>query len=124
MPADEQLNIRVAPGTKKKFRARALREGLTQAQLLEALLKQRGKLPLPDPVPEPESAAAKPWPPHPAAEHVDFAVWLSGRTGTPKALTRRAIDAGRVLVAGVPYTSERITRETLALPIVYDGQPI
>jgi hypothetical protein len=123
VPADEQLNIRVAPGTKKKFRARALREGLTQAQLLEALLKQRGKLPLPDPVLEP-SAPNPPKPPPTASDHVDFAVWLSGRTGTPKALTRRAINAGRVLVAGVPYTSERITRETLALPIVYDGQPI
>jgi hypothetical protein len=122
VPADEQLNIRVAPGTKKKFRARALREGLTQAQLLEALLKQRGKLPLPDPVPEPEPA--KPAPPVTAAEHVDFAVWLSGRTGTPKALTRRAINAGRVLVAGVPYTSERITRETLNHGVVYDGQAV
>jgi hypothetical protein len=122
--ADEQLNIRVAPGTKKKFRARALREGLTQAQLLEALLKQRGSLPLPDPVPEPaEPHPAAPKPPT-ASEHVDFAVWLSGRTGTPKALTRRAINAGRVLVAGVPYTSERITRETLTLQIVYDGQPV
>jgi hypothetical protein len=124
VPADEQLNIRVAPGTKKKFRARALREGLTQQQLLVALLKQRGKLPLPDPEPEPVPAAAKPAPPPTAADHRDFAVWLAGRTGTPQALCRSAIKAGRVRIAGIPYMQDRITQETLARGVTYDGEPV
>lgn len=136
MAATEQLNIRVTEGTREKFRKRAAREGMSQGQLLEALLKQRGKLPAPDPEQTPangaigtdSSPAERPPAPGPAptaAEGLDFSVWLAGRTGVPRALVRRAINAGRVTVAGVPWTSERIAPETLKLgQIVYDGQAV
>jgi hypothetical protein len=121
MPADEQLNIRVPREVKQRFRARAQREGMSQSQLLEALLRARIVLPAPPPrTARPEPA---PEPPPPAVE-VDFALWLQGRTGVPKVLTGRAIEAGRVTVDGVPYTARTIPSEHLRRRVAYEGAAV
>jgi antitoxin component of RelBE/YafQ-DinJ toxin-antitoxin module len=123
MPADEQLNIRVPAEVKQRFRARARREGMSQSQLLEALLRARIVLPAPPPRTErPERAEASESVPEPAVE-VDFALWLQGRTGVPKVLTGRAIEAGRVTVDGVPYTARTIPQEHLR-HVAYEGAAI
>lgn len=129
MPATEQLNIRVTPRLKEKFRLRALREGMSQAQLLEALLKQRGTLEqteldetLPPKPVEPERPSPKDQPPMQAG--VDFPAWLAQQTGVPRALCEASIRRGRVLVAGVPYTAAVVSPETLALGVVADGQAV
>ena len=128
MPATEQLNIRVTPAVKKRFQERAKREGISQAELLGALLKMRGKLEFPPKEKEvaPVGTVGAPAGADPptAADCVDFAVWLSGRTGTPRALTARAIAAGRVAVAGVPFTAQKIPRELLGSGVVYDGNAV
>lgn len=132
MPATEQLNIRVTPEVKERFRTRALREGMSQAKLLEALLKQRGTLPAPEPAAEPDKQPSRTALSRngdadgsgSAPETVDFATWLSGRIRTPKALCARAVRGGRVTVAGVPYTAERIPKNLLAQPVVYEGKPV
>jgi hypothetical protein len=134
VPAVEQLNIRVTPETKQKFRTRAQREGMTQQQLLEALLKMRGTLPAPDPVgkPSPQNGPPDPAPPAPKAapapkpdrDEIDFAVWMRGRTGIPLALLKRAIRSGRVTVAGVPWTGETISPQALAHGVAYDGRSV
>lgn len=129
MPTTEQLNVRVTPALKERFRQRALREGMTQAQLLEALLKQRGTLEkteldetLPPKPVEPARPSPKDQPP--AVEGINFAVWLQGRTGVPRALIERAIRRGRVHVAGVPYTAMLISQETLAHGVEYEGEAL
>lgn len=129
MPVTEQLNVRVTPALKEKFRVRALREGMTQAQLLEALLKQRGTLEqteldetLPPKPVDPERPSPKDQPPEVAG--LDFAGWLGQRTGVPRALVEAAIRRGRVLVAGVPYTAMLISADTLAHGVVYEGEPV
>jgi hypothetical protein len=129
MPAAEQLNIRVTPAVKARFRERARREGMSQAQLLEALLKQRGKLPAPDPYDvngiQPTAIVRDEAIQAAAEEKLNFAVWLQGRTGIPKTLTERAIAAGRVTVAGVPFTATEIPRKLLATTVVvYEGQEL
>jgi hypothetical protein len=129
VPATEQLNIRVTPAVKERFRERAAREGMSQAQLLEALLKQRGTLErteleatLPPKPPEPERPSPKDGPPVEPA--LNFTTWLQGKTGIPRALVAQAVRRGRVLVAGVPYTSELISPETLAHGVVYEGEAL
>lgn len=131
MAALEQLNIRVTPELKQKFRDRALREGMTQQQLLDSLLAQRGTLPAPGPAQAPasgdrdESPAAErpPGPDQPPEDSIEFIPWLSGRQGgLPQALVRRALNSGRVLVDGVPWTSERIPKHLLERPIIYKGR--
>lgn len=122
MPATEQLNIRVTAELKARFRARAKREGMSQAELLEALLTQRGALPAPAlPAPVREDPKPQPDDERPA---IDFAVWLSNKTGVPRALTARAIAAGRVLVAGVPYTAAQIGPHLLAHGVVYEDTSV
>lgn len=129
MPVTEQLNIRVTPALKEKFRQRALREGMSQAELLSALLKQRGTLEkaeleetLPERPPEPERPSPKDQPPQ--VQGLDFAAWLAQRTGVPRALVEAAIRRGRVLVAGVPYTAMLISEDTLAHGVIYEGQAV
>lgn len=129
MPATEQLNIRVTPAVKERFRKRALREGLSQAQLLEALLTLRGALPVPEtsppaPVNGDGQAAGGGEPSEAPAATIDFATWLSGRISTPRALVARAIRGGRVTVGGVPWTAERIDEQARALPMTYEGRPV
>ena len=132
MPATEQLNIRVTPKVKQRFRDRARREGMSQAQLLEALLKQRGTLPPPEPdsaqahtgdsaaVPAERTNGAA----APSGDVVNFPTWLQGRTGVPRALCAAAVRAGRVTVAGVPYTATNIPPDLLEQPIAYEGNPV
>lgn len=129
MPATEQLNIRVPEGVKDKFRERARREGISQAELLEALLKQRGELPAPDPYDQagPQPQAIKRDAPirEVDEEKIDFATWLQGRASVPRALAVRAVRAGRVLVAGVPYTAEQIPAKLLKTTVVvYEGREL
>lgn len=120
MPADEQLNIRVPAEVKQRFRARARREGMSQSQLLEALLRARVVLPAPAPRErEPTTVAA----PEPAVE-VDLALWLSGRTGVPAVLTARALAGGRVTVGGKTYRNQTIAREELRLGVTYEGAAV
>lgn len=126
MPAIEQLNIRVTTEVKERFRKRARREGLSQAQLLEALLKQRGELPAPDPYeqsgPQPQAIVRDQAVREVDEEKIDFATWLQGRAGVPRALAARAIAAGRVHVAGVPYTAGAISAKLLKTTVVaYEG---
>lgn len=132
MPATEQLNIRVTSALKRKFRERATREGLSQAGLLDALLRQRGTLPPPDPEAaaggrgSSEAAAPGPVPSAvpDAAPNIDFVVWLAGRLGMPRALVAEKVKRGQVTVAGVPWTMPTISRELLQKPIAYDGEPV
>lgn len=137
MPATEQLNIRVTAAVKAKFRTRAQREGMSQAQLLEALLGLRGTLAAPGPATDQTPASGDrdgspsaerrpaPGPAPTAADSLDFSVWLAGRLGVPRALARRAIHAGRVTIAGVAWTSDQVPRATLELGgVVYDGQAV
>lgn len=122
MPATEQLNIRVPTTVKDRFRTRARREGLSQAALLEALLNQRGRL-TPEDVREtmPREAPVAIGDCPPAAgtsadaslDTVSLSTWLSGRLGMPKVLMARAIAAGRVTVAGVPWTADLIEKRLL-----------
>lgn len=133
MPATEQLNIRVTAAVKARFRKRAEREGMTQAELLEALLKQRGTLPAPDPPEEPsgdrdgssQESAAGPAPfPAPEEARANLTLVLATKLGMPQALVRRAINRGAVKIAGVPWTSEQIPRSMLEQPLTYDGNPV
>lgn len=133
MPATEQLNIRVTTALKDKFRARAKREGMSQADLLDALLKQRGTLPAPEPdspAPATEQGTVTTVAPANAGEGLgsgpvtDFPTWLAGRTGIPRALTARAVRSGRVTVNGVPWTANLIPRDLLEQPIAYEGESL
>ena len=129
MPAVEQLNIRCTPAVKAKFRERARREGLSQAELLDALLKQRGELPPPDPYdqagPQPQAIVRDETVRAVDEEKIHFPTWLQTRTGVPKALTARAVAAGRVTVAGVPYTAEQVPTKLLKTTVVvYEGQEL
>lgn len=131
MPATEQLNIRVPTALKDRFRARARREGLSQAGLLEALLNQRGRL-APEDVRETVPAEASTTCAMPAAvppavgvsaDTVSLSTWLSGALGMPKVLMVRAIAAGRVTVSGVPWTADEIEK-TLLGAVSYDGAAV
>jgi hypothetical protein len=125
MPALEQLNIRVTPAVKSKFRERALREGLSQAQLLESLLKQRGSLERWQPAPQPTAPQPTAPAPQETEERVHFPTWLQGRVHVPRALAARAVAAGRVLVAGVPYTAEEIPAKLLkTAAVTYEGTDV
>jgi hypothetical protein len=129
MPATEQLNIRVTAEVKERFRARAKREGLSQAELLEALLGSKITAPTRSDNARTHThteaaAAQKAAAPSPGPQVIDFATWLQGRTRIPRALTVRAVRAGRVTVAGVPYTAELIDRELLEQAIVYEGKDV
>lgn len=129
MPALEQLNIRVTAKVKERFRERARREGLSQAELLEALLKQRGELPAPDPYeqagPQPTGIVRDETVRQVDEEKINFPTWLQGRAQVPRALAASAVRAGRVLVAGVPYTAEEISAKLLKTTVVsYEGREL
>lgn len=48
-----------------------------------------------------------------AAETVELAAWLSGRTGMPRALMRQRITRGRVTVDGEVFTGDRLEKDRL-----------
>lgn len=52
---------------------------------------------------------------------VDIAAWLSGRTGIPKALCRRHVRSGRVVVDGRIYREDTAPADYLLLPVTLDG---
>lgn len=135
MPALEQLNVRVTANVKKRFRERARREGLSQAALLEALLNQRGvlevngHLPTPDPYeqsgPQPQATVRDATVRAVDEDKINFPTWLQGRAQVPRALAASAVRAGRVHVAGVPYTAEEIPLKLLKTTVVvYEGREL
>ena len=59
----------------------------------------------------------------PTPDSVETAAWISGRMGIPRALARRRLSEGRVVVGGEVYREERLEKDRLG-EVEVDGRKL
>lgn len=142
-----QLNIRIPDELDDALQAHVNATGEKQSATvrrgIQLAIGQRAGEGVPPPTgqpspaaesPSPEGIASEPRPSRangsgpdsaaPSGDTVDFATWLAGRSGMPRAILVRRITAGKVEIDGRPRYAERIPAADLRGQVTLDGNPL